>query len=243
MARTKKSNKKNDETTKIIRNYDPMSLEKRLYDLDHAPQRSWDLYSIEKRIYDLEMGGAPGPSPSGSYTIELGTPIEGASVTLESGKYYIFTTVYNTGSFTNASVVFGKIGSVYIQDAIGRMICIVKTLSTNVSYSGSGPVAPNKYVPITIKKNGVDITAYVFGDPDFMNDDNIDATVNGIYMVASSNLSDEFTGAEVIGSFTMDISSTYADTKIYVIKATDENVTYGSNSFYYNRIVGGDIFA
>lgn len=63
MARTKKSNKKNDETPKIIRNYDPMSLEKRLYDLDHAPQRSWDLYSLEKRIYDLEINGGGGTMP------------------------------------------------------------------------------------------------------------------------------------------------------------------------------------
>lgn len=86
MARTKKSNKKNDETPKIIRNYDPMSLEKRLYDLDHAPQRSWDLYAMEKRIYDLEQGGSPTPPTpveslvkfgrengdvlSGSYTFE-----------------------------------------------------------------------------------------------------------------------------------------------------------------------------
>lgn len=228
---------------KILRNFDIYSMEKRVYDMDNSPRRSYDLFSLEKRIYDLEMGGTPGPSPSGSYTIELGTPIEGTSVTLETGKYYIFTTVYNTGLFTNASVVLGKIGSVYVQEQLGRMICIIKALNTSVSYSGAGPVSPNKYVPITVKKNGEDITAFVFGDPEFMNDDNIDATVNGIYIVATSNLSDEFTGAEVIGSFTMDISNGATDTKVYVIKATDENVTYGSNNFYYDRIVGGDIFA
>lgn len=74
MARTKKSNKKNDETPKIIRNYDLMSLEKRLYDLDHSPQRSWDLYAMEKRIYDLEINGGGGGSTSklksGTFTTE-----------------------------------------------------------------------------------------------------------------------------------------------------------------------------
>lgn len=63
MARTKKSNKKNNEAPKIIRNYDPMSLEKRLYNLDHAPQRSWDLYAMEKRIHDLEVNGGGGSMP------------------------------------------------------------------------------------------------------------------------------------------------------------------------------------
>lgn len=91
MARTKKSNKKNDESPKIMRNYDPMSLEKRIHDLDHAPQRSWDLYAMEKRIYDLEQGGSPTPptptptlqtfrriktdNTSGSYTVTEDTTL------------------------------------------------------------------------------------------------------------------------------------------------------------------------
>ena len=231
---------KNENTKKIIRNYDPFSIEKRVYDMDHSPIRSYDLFSLEKRIYDLEMGGAPGPSES--YTIELGTPIEGASVTLEKNKYYIFSTVYNTGVFTNAKIVLGKSGSLYIQDEIGRMVCIIRATDTNVSFSGSGAVAPNKFVPITVKKNDVDVSAFIFGDTDFMNDDEIASSSGEIYIVATSNLSDEFTGAEVIGSFTMDISTGAVDTKIYVIKATDTTVTYGSNNFYYDRIIGGDIF-
>ena len=60
MAR-KKNIKSGDPT--IIRNYDPYSLEKRVFDMDNAPQRSWDLFSLEKRIHDLEVNGGGGSSP------------------------------------------------------------------------------------------------------------------------------------------------------------------------------------
>lgn len=95
MARTKKSNKKNDETPKIIRNYDPMSLEKRLYDLDHAPQRSWDLYAMEKRIYDLEQSGGPTPptpTPTATDIIKrvVGDSDSGSATIKYTGKYVIW---------------------------------------------------------------------------------------------------------------------------------------------------------
>ena len=51
---------KNENTEKIIRNYDEFSMEKRIYNLDHAPQRSYDIYSMEKRIHDLEVNGGGG---------------------------------------------------------------------------------------------------------------------------------------------------------------------------------------
>ena len=75
MPRKKAVKKKNTEE-KIIRNYDPFSMEKRIYNLDQAPQRSYDLYSMEKRIYDLEINGGGGKSLLKGYTIP----------TLETGK-------------------------------------------------------------------------------------------------------------------------------------------------------------
>ena len=61
--------------------------------------------------------------------------------------------------------------------------------------------------------------------------------------MATSDLSEEFTGADVIGSFLMGITAAGAgDTKVYVIKATDTTISYNSKTIYYNRLVGGDIF-
>lgn len=60
MAKKSTKSVKNSDT-KILRNYDIYSMEKRVYDMDSAKQRSYDLFSLEKRIYDLEQGGGPTP--------------------------------------------------------------------------------------------------------------------------------------------------------------------------------------
>lgn len=241
MARAKKTAAKSAGDPKIIRNFDEFSLEKRVFNMDHAKNRSWDIYSIEKRIYELEKNGGGGGSST--YKVKLGTAITGTNVTLEKDKFYLFSSVYNTGSFTNADIVLGKKGSLYIKDEIGRMICIIRATNTSVSFSAGGDVAPNKFVPITIEKNGEDITAFVFGSFEFSTGTSISSAKNERYVVATSDLSETFTGAEVEGTVDMGITTGAADTKIYIIKATGDTISYGNKSIYYDRLVGGDIFA
>lgn len=67
----KKTTKKQlrDAEPTILRNYDPMAMEKRVFDMDHASRRSWDLFSLEERIHQLEIGGGSGPT----VTVETGT--------------------------------------------------------------------------------------------------------------------------------------------------------------------------
>lgn len=245
MATKKKTAAKGvgDSTPTIIRNYDLQSMDKRLRNMegDTVIPRNYDIFSMEERIHQLEVNGGAGNVAS--YKIKLGTAITGASVTLETGKFYIFTTVYNTGNFTNANIVLGKKGSLYVKDEIGRMVCIIKATNTAVSFSGSGDVAPNKYIPIVIEKNGEDITSFFFGDFDFTSGASISAAENQRFIVATSDLNETFTGAEVEGSFVMSISESFTDTKVYVIKATADTITYGNKTIYYDRIIGGDIFA
>lgn len=237
----KKKTKSLNQDPKILRSYDIYSMEKRVHNLDHSPLRSYDLFSLEKRIHDLEMGGAPGPTPSGTYTIELGEPITGTSVTLEKDKHYIFSTVYNGGSFTGAQIVIGRTTSIYVESEIGRACCVIRALQTNVGYSNGGAVSPNKFVPIIIKKNGVDITSFVFGLNEFTSGTSIESAINERYIIVTSDELTEIPGATIEGSFDMGITTGVNDTHIYVIKSDGESITF-DNSVYYNRMIGGDIF-
>lgn len=79
---TKKTTKKQlrDAEPTILRNYDPMAMEKRVFDMDYSPMRSWDIYSLEERIHQLEINGGGG---GGGATIKIGT------FTTESTQYGI----------------------------------------------------------------------------------------------------------------------------------------------------------
>lgn len=63
MARKSTKSAKTNSDTKIIRNYDIFSMEKRVHDMDNSPRRSYDLYSLEERIYQLEKNGGGGGMP------------------------------------------------------------------------------------------------------------------------------------------------------------------------------------
>ena len=242
MARAKKTAAASPSTAPKRRGIDVQEVEARVEALDKAKRRSYDIYEIEQRVYNLEKKGSS-PTPTAPvYTLELGEAITGASVTLVKDKCYLFTTVYNTGYFTNADICLGKGGSVYVADQIGRMICGIIATNTSVSFSGYGDVAPNKYIPL--KKDGEAINGFAWGKASFASGTSITATAGELYVVATSDLSETFTGAEVIGSFLMGIEAAEAgDTKVYVIKATDTTISYGGKTIYYNRLVGGDLFA
>lgn len=242
MARAKKTASA-PSTAPKTRGIDLQEVEARVTALDKAKRRSYDIFDIEQRVYNLEKnGGTPGPSPSAEYTIELGTAVKGASVTLVKDAFYLFTTVYNTGLFTNASVTLGKGGSVYIEDQIGRMICAIKANDTAVSFSGSGDVSPNIYVPIVIKKNGEVVQSFAYGDASFTSGKSITVVKDAIYVIVTTKDEKTFTGAEVLGHFDMEISESYADTTVYVVKATDTSISFGGNTIYANRVIGGDVF-
>ena len=242
MARAKKTASVTSTAPKT-RGIDLQEVEARVTALDKAKRRSYDIFDIEQRVYNLEKnGGTPGPSPSGTYTIELGTAVKGGSVTLVKGGFYVFTTVYNTGAFTNAFITLGKSGSVYVDGNIGRMCCIVKTTDTAVSFSGTGPVSPNIYAPIVMKKNGTDVTPFVYGDAVFGT--SVTAVKDAIYLIIASKSATPITGATVISSFDMEISSEVAtDSTIYLVKATDTTIARGTDTIYVNRVIGGDVFA
>lgn len=241
MARAKKTASVTSTAPKT-RGIDLQEVEARVTALDKAKRRSYDIFDIEQRVYNLEKnGGTPGPSPSAAYTIELGTAVKGAAVTLVKDGFYIFTTVYNMGLFTNASIALGKIGSVYIDEQIGRMCCIIKANNTSVSYSGSGDVSPNIYVPIVIKKNGTEVAPFAYGDPEFST--SVTAVVGGIYLIIANKSETSITGADVITSFDMEISAGVAtDSTVYLVKATDTTIARGTDTIYINRVIGGDVF-
>ena len=53
--------KKNVETpATIVRDLNPLALEKRVFNMDNSPRRSWDLFSLEERIHQLEVNGGGG---------------------------------------------------------------------------------------------------------------------------------------------------------------------------------------
>lgn len=240
MAKAKKTASVTSTAPKT-RGIDLQEIEARVTALDKAKRRSYDIFDIEQRVYNLEKGGTPGPSPAGAYTIELGTAVKGGSVTLVKGGFYVFTTVYNTGAFTNAFITLGKSGSIYVDGNIGRMCCIVKTTDTAVSFSGTGPVAPNIYVPIVMKKNGTEVTPFVYGDAVFGT--SVTAVKDAIYLIIAAKSETPITGADVIASFDMEISESVAtDSTIYLVKATDTTIARGTDTIYVNRVIGGDVF-
>lgn len=55
--------KKNAETpVTIVRDLNPLALEKRVFNMDNSPRRSWDLFALEERIFQLEKNGGGGGS-------------------------------------------------------------------------------------------------------------------------------------------------------------------------------------
>ena len=243
MARSKKTavTSETPSTAPKTRGIDVQEVEARVTALDKAKRRSYDIFDIEQRVYNLEKNGST-PGPSASYTIELGEAVKGASVTLVKDGFYIFTTVYNTGVFTNASISLGKGGSVYIDGDIGRMCCIIQANNTSVSFSGAGDVAPNIYKPIVMKKDGVAVTTLAYGSPTFGT--SVTAVVGGIYLIIANKSATALTGAEVLASYDMEISSGVAtDSTIYLVKATDTTIARGTDTLYINRVIGGDVFA
>lgn len=237
----KKTAAKAEVTPTIVRNYDLQSLESRVTALDKKVVRSYDIFSIEQRIFDLEKNGGGGGG-SATYEIELGTPKTGTSVTLEKDKHYIFSTVYNGGTFNGAQIVAGNTASAYIASEIGRACCVIRALQTSVTYSNGGAVSPNKFVPITIKKNGEDITSFVFGLSTYANGTSISAATNERYLIISNKTSDLISGAEVEGTFDLGITTGVTDSTVFVVKATSDTIKYGTNTMYYIRLIGGDMF-
>lgn len=74
-------------------------------------------------------------------------------VTLEKGCHYLMTTIYSGGVFTNANIEAGAT-RVFNTDGYDRTIYIISTSATNVSYSRTGGIDPNKFVKFRIKQNG-----------------------------------------------------------------------------------------
>lgn len=239
MARTKKTATKNA-TPVIVRSTDINSLEKRVFNMDGAKIRNYDLFSLEKRIYDLEMGGSPGPSPVGSYTLEIGDAIEGTAVTLEKDVCYLFSTVYNGGYFTNANLEGGTSGVVVNVDGLGRALAIVRATDTSVRYSLGGEITPNKFVPFTLKKNNEIVKSIEFADIVFSNGASISANIGDYYIIMTTSESN-FTGADVIGHYSIGITTAATQSYIYVIKATAETISQGSNTLYYNKLRIGEV--
>ncbi len=237
MARTKKTATKSA-TPEIVRSLDIPSLENRVYNMDGAKIRNYDLFSLEKRIYDLEMGG--GPSPEASYTLELGNAIEGTSVTLEKDGCYLFSTVYNSGSFSNANVEGGTVGVVVNIDELGRALAIIRANAANVGYSNGGAITPNKFVPLILKKNNEVVKSFEFADFTFSNGASISASVDDYYLVLTTS-EYAFVGADVIGHYSMGITTEATQSYIYVIKATADTISQGSNTLYYNKLRIGEV--
>lgn len=238
MARKKTATK--NATPVIVRSLDIPSLEKRVYNMDGAKIRNYDLFSLEKRIYDLETGGAPGPSPVGSYTLEIGEAIEGTAVTLEKDACYLFTTVYNGGTFNNAIIEGGTSGIVVNIDELGRAFAIIRATASNVTYSNGGAITPNKFVPLILKKNDEVVKSFEFADLTFSNGASISANVGEYYLIMTTS-EDEFAGADVIGHYSIGITTTATQSYIYVVKATAESISQGSNTLYYNKLRVGEV--
>lgn len=238
MARTKKTATKSANPV-IIRNFDIPSLEKRVYNMDKSKMRNYDIFSLEKRIHDLETGGVS-PSPVGSYTLEIGEAIEGTTVTLEKDASYLFSTVYNSGYFTNANLEGGTIGSVVTIDELGRALAIIRATGTSVSYSNGGVITPNKFVKFILKKNNEVVKSIEFADLTFSNGASISANVGEYYLVMTTSESN-FTGADVIGHYSIGITTTATQSYIYVVKATAETISQGSNTLYYNKLRIGEV--
>lgn len=74
-------------------------------------------------------------------------------VTLEEGYHYLMTTIYSGGVFTNANIEAGAT-RVFNTDGYDRTIYIISTSATNISYSRTGGIDPNKFVKFRIKQNG-----------------------------------------------------------------------------------------
>ena len=90
MATKKTTTKKKtrDAQPQIIRNYDPMSMEKRVFDIDHSPRRSWDLFALEERIHQLEVNGGGGGTSFPYYETDDGKI--GLMVIDENNKFGVF---------------------------------------------------------------------------------------------------------------------------------------------------------
>lgn len=90
MAKKSTNSLKTNTDAKIIRNYDPQSMEKRVYGMDNSPQRSYDLYSIEERIHKLETNGGGGGS---NLTTLNATPTTSAQTITPESPYNGFDKV------------------------------------------------------------------------------------------------------------------------------------------------------
>ena len=76
------------------------------------------------------------------------------TITLEKGYHYLFTTIYSSGQFTNATIEAGN-SRVFNQDGYDRTIYVISTQDAEVTYTARGGIDSNKYIKFRIKKDDV----------------------------------------------------------------------------------------
>lgn len=194
-------------------------------------------------ISSLTVNVSGGGGSTGLYIFEAsGDDYETSSnsVTLDDSELYMFCTVYDGSSFSNASIIAGKTQPVYTTQGYGRVIAFIRPSSTNVSYGRFGSIDTNKYVGLNVK-NGNEIV----NDDVMMSLDSFTSTsgpfsaIEGkvyVFGTDANAFDGTFTGADVIASALLgDVDS--KRTAFFIVKATATTVQYSkSGTHYYARL-------
>lgn len=170
----------------------------------------------------------------GEYTIEQGDTYSTntATISVTSGKYYLFTTVYGGNSFTGAKIMVGNTSPIYVTSGIGRTGCIIKATNDTVTYSRTGNVSANEYTELEITND-----SGVASEASWRNGTSITSQAGERYFLA---LADGETG-DIVGAETLVehklVDTVSNGTRFLIVKATGNTISLNNNnSFNYREI-------
>lgn len=167
------------------------------------------------------------------------------TITLEKGYHYLFTTIYSGGQFTNAVIEAGS-QRVFNQDGYDRVIYVISTQDTTVTYTQRGGIDSNKYIKFRIQQDGIEKDDLMFTNTpqsawNVSQSPTISVEKDSYYMISyKASAAPNITGATPV-CYTY-IGETDAKKSIsMIIKANSNSITisdYNENYqyFYYQKL-------
>lgn len=184
-------------------------------------------------FFPCNIGGG---SSGNVYTIEQGQTVstDTATISVESGKYYLFNTVYGGVVFSSgAELIIGDTNPIYTASGIGRCGCIVKATSNTITYNRYGNVSDNEYTELDVTED----CGLASFDSSWSSGTSITAIKDKFYFLAlADGETGDITGADVLVEHKLE-DTVSNGTRFLIVKATGSSVALNNgNSFYYRQI-------
>ena len=196
-------------------------------------------------VIGIKYKGGSGAGGGVPADIEPGTETTTSTATFSAtkGKMYMFSTVYHSGTFTGAEIIWGDVNYKYIDSGLGRVCCIIRATDDTITYTnqfGNGHIfyefdikQGSEVINDTVPK----VTGLVYAQ--FSTE--FETVKDGVYLIIglAQSTSTTITGGEVILSSVLAPSAPNVN---MIVRATGEKIGYSVGGYYIRLSITPDVF-